>query len=131
MGMTVAMTIVVLINAPWTFFLAFFALMAESGGKHPSPLAAGIVVWALVEIVSTAIRSMREPPINQSRRVLQALCIGLLIVRPGLDLLLDLLLHSVAVPWQTQIGVSGALAILFARLLRRAWRPESTSDRRV
>lgn len=110
-----AMLLAVAVNALWTIFIGFFSLMAESGGKDPSPLATGLAVWALVEVVVTMRRTPSKSPSRDSRsNVGRGLCALLIILRPALDLVP---LHN-KVTWQVHTLAVSVLVILCARVLR-------------
>jgi hypothetical protein len=114
-----ALVLSLVINAPWTIFVAFFSLVAESGGKDPSATSAAFAVWALVEIVLTARRSLvTDVKYERARAAGAFVCASILVARPALDLIPLGLPLPRTVAWKASTIAVSFVVIVCARVLR-------------
>jgi hypothetical protein len=117
-ALVVLLTIAVVTNALWTPFTMFFALLAESGGKHPSYAIAALDVWALVEIIRTwrwGRRASRGDAAPSRRRLYVGVAAAvLLVLRPAIELVVGDIQ-----PWERSSFALLALVIGACYWLRR------------
>jgi uncharacterized membrane protein len=81
-----ALALLALIAIPFTGLLAFWAMMAESGGKNSHPEVVPIMLWGIAELIATLVASVRyrSMPLPAARLRLALGLVLTLIVWPSI-----------------------------------------------
>ena len=123
--MLVATGIGIVVYISWLLLMAFFSLMAESGGKDSEPLLALALLWPLGELIWTWAWVARHGE-RYSRSALRglgdALFIVALVVPPPLSFWLGGKLRWAGRPqWELEIIIPIAITVAACWAARLVW----------
>ena len=112
----------------WAGFAVLFSLMAESGGKNPSPWLAVVLVWSLCELAWTWLGISRRRDsywtISREKRQLGGGLIALAVVLPTP---LTICLSGIR-PWQLSLLLPAAITIAASRVGRHLLVPNPATS---